>query len=132
MPEEYNDGPHLVIVQNSMRRRHTRWSNSVLDDPFQLPIRVTLHFFRRQRRNRRRETFRKWNPRVLPVKTVTNNTVVPKCLFAVLQRLCSIRKRIAVVLALHRHMAFCPLRQARLRSSRCCHAAPGGQKTSST
>src|SRR6202051_1491943 len=46
--QEENNRPDLLIAQRPLRSRHARGKDAVIDNPLQLPIRVSLHLSRGQ------------------------------------------------------------------------------------
>src|SRR5438270_7576395 len=47
MPEEVNDVPHLLILQNSLPARHSAVPYPILENPLQLAVRVRLNILHR-------------------------------------------------------------------------------------
>src|ERR1700738_5150309 len=79
--QEENNRPDLLIAQRSLRSRHAGGKDAVIDNPLQLPIRVSLNLLRSQRRHRRRHMFDKWDACILAIHPMACDTVVTKRLF---------------------------------------------------
>src|SRR5579859_2957714 len=98
MTQKENNCPDLLIAQRPLRSRHARGENSIIDNPLQLAIRVSLNLSRSQRRYRRRHVIHKWHPGILAIHSVAADTIVRKCLFPFSDHLRGLGKRILLSL----------------------------------
>src|SRR5262249_55516434 len=97
----------------------------VLDNPFQLPVGITLHLFRSQRGNRRGQTGCERHAGILSVEAMAHEAVMLKRGLAVSQGLEIIVQRVANLLSFHGEVLLGPLRKVRFRASWRGHAATG-------
>src|SRR3954465_9683703 len=67
-----DDLPHFVVLENPFPSRHSGGTNTVLDDPLELPVGVLLHIFRREVGYRRGHLLSKRDTRVLAVEAVAD------------------------------------------------------------
>ena len=70
-----DDRPHLLIVQDSLPRRHAGREDAVLDDRLELAVRVRLDLVRDQQWDRRGHAVRERDPGVLAVESMTGDAV---------------------------------------------------------
>ena len=80
MPDVVHNLPDLLVVQDPLRSGHPRRGNTVVDNPFQLPIAIPLDCGRSQQRNRRRHPIGKRHTGILSVQPVTDHTVMREIL----------------------------------------------------
>lgn len=98
MPQKHNDRPKLVVAEDALRAGHSGWVDSIIENPFELAVGVTLYILRRQRWNRWRDMIDEGDARILPIVAVAGNAVMRKRLPALFPVLVRVRQRILLVL----------------------------------
>src|ERR1700712_3770488 len=119
VPQVGDDGPLLLVTQDSLGTRHPAGPESVVDDPLQLTVRVFLYLAGRERRWRRRKVFREGDSGVLAVIAVASDAVMAESLLAIRERRGVLRKGTFrslvsnrdVVLDRHGHRSFSSARR---------------------
>lgn len=104
--QEHYDRPKLIVAQSSLGAGHSGWSNSIIENPFQLTVRKSLHFWGRQRRDRGRNMIDERNSCVLPIQAVAGNTVMREGRLAVSPRLRRVRQGVLLFFIADKKMMF--------------------------
>src|SRR5207248_2320956 len=78
MPQEAHNTPHLLILQSVLPAGHAAETDTILDDPFQLPVPVLLHVFVAQIEYRRRHLAGERDTGVVAVESVANLAMMLK------------------------------------------------------
>src|SRR2546430_17437026 len=92
--------PHLVIVKKSFPRRHSAHTDAILDNPFQLAVRVFLNVGRAKVRYGRRHILREWHADRVTIEPVTDLTVASEVFGPDLDARSIIRNRVTPILAI--------------------------------
>ena len=83
MAQEHHNRPEFVVTQSSFGAGHSGGPNTIVEDPLQLPIRLTLLLEGGERRNGRGYVVGEWDTCTLTIHSVAGNAVMRKGLLSV-------------------------------------------------
>src|SRR3954447_16080894 len=93
--------PDFLIAKNAFRSRHPGRRNAIVNDPFQLSIRIALDCGNGELRNRRGHPVCERYTSVLPIEAMAGETIVGEVFLSSMDVFVCCRQRIAVSFPTH-------------------------------